>query len=688
MNNELKEIKKIYGEEMMHLCRELFPTILEKEGLLLKMLENNLAPTHSFVKDIKEHGYKDDFRNWIYSLLGNKKIALKETDKTPFELMKEVGYTLKECFTESDIQSYKKYYDVGEELCTFNGGRLDRCFVFFAVKDNVDEIKRFSNPEREDAYGTSVISIQFSRERPNFISIKNRYNHTVDNPDATFYNDLEKIIPGLTRSFEKKYDYQITTPPTKEERFLTNVLQYVKAKDGKYYRYNAEHDAIYYCDNNMVIKDGIPMDIHEYLEKEKNESYLLIEDNLIDFKNKTIKCLSDKNSSFIRSINCVGNIKNFEVRKKDSNRLITINYENGKQVEIEINKSNAIVGYKNHHIKTIGKNFLPNNREMEYFDTPNVRVIKEKFLERTKKLKSISFPNAIKIENNFLTYNETVSSVYLPLVEFVGDFFMYSNKELRSIDLPKVAFIGDNFFTFNEIITRVSFPELLCVRDSFFCHAENIDYLYLPKIKIIGRRFIPNCYKLKKVYLPETIEIGDGFMTEYSPGVEEIYLPKAVVIGKDFAKQVGNVKKVFLPNAKSIGSGCLYYASDIEEMCLPEAEDLGEFFMYSCYNLKRLLLPKAKEIPDRTLHDNTHLEYLYCPVAERVGERVLYYNDSIEIIDFSNVKSIKHCLLYKNKKIRDIFAPNLEEIEDQQSVYVENILDLPQRKVKVLKTVA
>ena len=41
MKDDLKLIKKHYGECMMHLCRELFPTILEKEGLLF-----NLMSTH------------------------------------------------------------------------------------------------------------------------------------------------------------------------------------------------------------------------------------------------------------------------------------------------------------------------------------------------------------------------------------------------------------------------------------------------------------------------------------------------------------------------------------------------------------------------------------------------------------------------------------------------------------------
>ena len=35
--DDLKLIKKHYGEKMMHLCRELFPTLLETGGLLSKL---------------------------------------------------------------------------------------------------------------------------------------------------------------------------------------------------------------------------------------------------------------------------------------------------------------------------------------------------------------------------------------------------------------------------------------------------------------------------------------------------------------------------------------------------------------------------------------------------------------------------------------------------------------------------
>ena len=38
LSNELKKIKKTYGENFMKLCRNLFPTLLEQEGRLYEIL--------------------------------------------------------------------------------------------------------------------------------------------------------------------------------------------------------------------------------------------------------------------------------------------------------------------------------------------------------------------------------------------------------------------------------------------------------------------------------------------------------------------------------------------------------------------------------------------------------------------------------------------------------------------------
>ena len=143
------------------------------------------------------------FQLYNLSKLGYKE-EVNYNVENPKDLLNKAGYILYECKTEEEVQSFKKYYAKGEELCTFNGNRLDSCYVYFAVKKDVDNIKRedYKEPKRQDQYGTSVVSIQFTKDDTHTLSIKNRYNHTVDNPDATFSNDLDNIIKGLTDSFE------------------------------------------------------------------------------------------------------------------------------------------------------------------------------------------------------------------------------------------------------------------------------------------------------------------------------------------------------------------------------------------------------------------------------------------------------------------------------------------------------
>ena len=67
MNKDLKIIKKKYGEEMMHLCRDLFPTLLEQEGLLPKLLLDNFKESRSLVKDIIDNKLFEEFKNYIYN---------------------------------------------------------------------------------------------------------------------------------------------------------------------------------------------------------------------------------------------------------------------------------------------------------------------------------------------------------------------------------------------------------------------------------------------------------------------------------------------------------------------------------------------------------------------------------------------------------------------------------------------
>lgn len=67
MTKELEKIKKRYGEQFAHMCRELFPTILEEEGLLLSILDKRFTPSRKLYQDIQVQHKEDDFKSFIYS---------------------------------------------------------------------------------------------------------------------------------------------------------------------------------------------------------------------------------------------------------------------------------------------------------------------------------------------------------------------------------------------------------------------------------------------------------------------------------------------------------------------------------------------------------------------------------------------------------------------------------------------
>lgn len=66
--NELKKIKKLYGEKFKNLCRDNFPVILEQEGKLLDILKKRFSHNcNSLYESITENGLEESFSQLIYS---------------------------------------------------------------------------------------------------------------------------------------------------------------------------------------------------------------------------------------------------------------------------------------------------------------------------------------------------------------------------------------------------------------------------------------------------------------------------------------------------------------------------------------------------------------------------------------------------------------------------------------------
>lgn len=83
-----------------------------------------------------------------------------------------------------------------------------------------------------------------------------------------------------------------------------DVPTYIKASDNLFYKYNFEINNTYYCPDNIIIENFKP-------QKLAKERYILMENYILDLKEKTIKnYFKDSRDSFLDTIK---NIKNISV---------------------------------------------------------------------------------------------------------------------------------------------------------------------------------------------------------------------------------------------------------------------------------------------------------------------------------------------------------------------------------------
>ena len=550
MIDDLKVIRKKYGEKMYHFCRESFPTLLEEPGKLSKLLSDNFHESHSLFDDIVANGKESEFKNYIYSLVDVENNNELVMIKTPEELMSSAGYVLVECYNEGDIQAFRKYYAPGEELCTFNGGRLNRCRVFFAVKKNVSDIKRedFKNPTRQDEYGTSVISIQFTKDGTNTLSIKNRYNHTVNNPDATFSNNLDNIIPGLTESFER---YKGIIQRYKSQNF--EIKGYVRANDGKYYKYNYEINNVYYCPDNIIID-------HFNVKKYDKSRYLIIDYFIIDLSNKSIslydKKLSDSFCDVIKDINKI------EIDNIDSGKKITILGDNNKSLVIITNKDGKIISLKMDEIYVIG--------------------------------------------DYFLDWNKSLQELYVPNLTEVGDYFLYCNKFLQKFTVQNLTKVGDCFLFDNASLQELYLPNLTKVGDGFLTGNISLQELYVPNLTEVGHMFLNYNISLQELYVPNLTEVGGDFLSE-NTSLQKFTAPNLTKTGDGFLGSNTSLQELCVPNLTEVGDWFLYYNTSLQKLYVPNLTKAGDKFLYSNKSLQELYLPNLTEVGGKFLNNNKEL---------------------------------------------------------------------------------
>ena len=556
-NKDLQYIKSKFGEKMMHLCRENFPKILENEGVLSQLLNQYFCHNRNLAEDILEQDKLESFRDFIFAKVN---VQEKEVENVPLlsaqELLDEAGYVLyPECLTESDIQSFRHYYyredgqtpvydggrpamRKGEELCTFNGGRLSVCRIWFAVKKDVDDIKRenFDIPDRQDEYGTSVISIQFTKHKNSVLTIKNRYNHIVSNPDNTFNSNLDNIIEGLSDAFARDYGVRDFTNNRNSSFTLKN---YVLASDGKYYPYNYEIDEIYYCPNNIIIDDL-------KVKRLPSDRQLLVDYFILDTRTKQIS-LYDKNIKDI-FVSYLDGIQKIDFGKDG---LIKIKKQDNGNVVLQIDKKNRIVALEDDSLTECdwSDEFMLYSNFLTALNLPLLEQCGSDFMNNNKHIKELNLPRLKKCGHCFMNNNQALKVLNLPSLEECGIGFFHYNNTIEELNLPNLRVCGNHFFGVNNSITQLNLPQLERCGDFFFCQNNLFTDVNVPKLQICGDGFLFKNKSLTKLSLPQLRRCGDVFMF-YNKSLEEIYLPYLQYHGENFLPAMKIADKKIATNKK------------------------------------------------------------------------------------------------------------------------------------------
>ncbi|MBP3502366.1 MAG: leucine-rich repeat protein [Clostridia bacterium] len=456
-------------------------------------------------------------------------------------------------------------------------GRLNTRDCFFAVKKDVDKIKRedFQEPKKDDAYSTSVLGIQFNRAGMCTAQIISRYNHTVPNPNCTLGNNLDNIAPGLKQSFANlllERGLKLNTYSNKN----FEIPGYTVANDGKYYKYNMEINGNYYCPGNIVISGG------EVISVANPEEGLLIDYFYIDKNAKTIETCANITDSFVDDLKGIEKIEVVKSDEENVNRTIKIYIKDIEEpVLIGIDKDNKIVKYENNNITNIENKFLYGNKGLNQLELPNLK----------------------QVGTNFLNYNNRLTRLKLPNLEQAGDDFLYHNKGLTQLELPKLKHVGYCFLYLNKKLNKLYLPELKQVGDEFLCYNKELVQLELPKLQHVGDSFLYHNEKLNQIELPELKQVGDGFL-DHNKELVQLELPKLQYVGEWF----------------------LYDNEKLNQLELPKLNRLGKYFLHKNKNLpkileaKNLMLITSRSIAE--LDKNNRLTTSEITMAHKIIEKI------------------------------------------------------------------
>ncbi len=431
--------------------------------------------------------------------------------KNPFQLLHSAGYEYVEYADSLEKQNkISKYFRKNEQLCTFKEPRRYKNFyIINAVKYNAENIMPRKRPQRQDEYGTSVISIQISKEY-NFISIKNRYNDSVTDPDNTFDSNPDNIIMGLSGALRSYFNISW-------DSFAALPINYISIGDDiiKYnYTINDRHIGPWYYEYNNKITE-----INRY-------SQVMMDYFILDIENRDVIDFADSNENSV-----IDTIKN----------------------EI-IGKTLAISGkFPNQTIYADGVAIIKlNDGEIVYLNLPTTEHIGDNFLRHNKSLIEFHAPRLKTVGDDFLYKNEILEHFDAPEIETVGEHFIRQNKSLTAIDLGKLKSAGESFLKSCSQITKISLPNLESAEQFFMSNTKALREANLPKLKTLPPYAFFDCRKLSRLNIPMA-ELIKNFALSYNEYLLKLDIPNVECIDNHVLRFNNKLMYINAPKLSFVG---------------------------------------------------------------------------------------------------------------------------------------
>ncbi|MBO7244711.1 MAG: leucine-rich repeat protein [Alphaproteobacteria bacterium] len=689
MNKSIFQIiKKQNGEAFAKRIRKFDSGIFEIENLpvILKYAGRNPEPLLEYLESLK-------------------KVQIIETvsDEDPFSLLDKAGYHAYLADTLDKQNAISKYFEKDEMICTFGDAqRYRNYYIIHAVKKNVEEIKRkdFLNPKREDEYGRSVISIQILKTG-GFIKITNRYNHTVDHPDNTFYSNPDEIIYGLSGALKKHFgvdfsSHKITLLPDGYFLFNDQILKYYKETNNVYFG------------QGFYLKDGA-------IELVDKNSQFQVDEFIIDLKNKKVLNPSQSNNPLGKVL--ADEILNETLQVKNNKGVLSLHATQGEILKVKEGCLKELTLYKATFLPC---HFLNHHTFIERFKAPLVQSVADDCLTNCPNLKEVELKKLDVFESDFCYGTRCLiqadklqkdgflffdSLIFSPLKnKFVtsGYFGRWLIEVLnRTISLTKVMvqkkgnethlLLGkEPFLVFKEgKLVEIHF-EWYNERfglDSVFSDLPDLEVFSSKNMRVLGRNNLSKCPKLKEVYLENVEEFVEGNLS-FCDSLELVHAPHLVMIGRNCLSHNKNYKKIsFQKLYKAEQSDCLSH-SGYEEIDLPSLvyagrnfcsnnpclikvsvqnlRNLGEYSFSKLDKVQELSFSSLQYIEGRNLvQDNPLLKKASFHKLVCLPEFCLQKCPSLEEAYLDKVYRLEGFSLTEKKNFKYLYAPAAEVIGEK-----------------------